>query len=206
MIRVVLADDHAMFRQSLAALLRSKADVAVVGEAGNGVEALDVLQNTLPDVAILDVSMPGMDGLAVSRTIRDQGWPIRVLLLTMLGGPDMPKRARAAGAHGLLLKDNTFEELLTALEAVMNGTWYVSSALNGMDVGAGLNGEPASGLSVREQDILRGIAAGRSNRLLAEELGISVKTVDTHRARIMRKLNARSTADLVRYALNHGLE
>lgn len=201
MIRVVLVDDHALFRQSLGVLLGSRTEARVVGEAGDGLAALEVLEQTRPDLAILDVNMPGMDGLAVSRPIRDRGWPIRVLLLTMLSGPDMPGLARAAGAQGLLLKDNTFDELTAALDAVMRGAWYVSPSLE-----AAPKGEPAIGLSAREEEILRGIASGRTNRQLAAKLGISVKTVDTHRARILRKLNARSTADLVRYALNHGLE
>lgn len=205
MIRVVLVDDHVLFRHSLRELLQSQAGVEVVGEAGDADKAVEVLQQTMPDLVVLDVSMPGRDGLAVSRIILEKKWPIRVLLLTMLSGPDMVRRALDAGAHGLLLKDNTFNELLHALETLMDGRSYLSPALADalpvLDSPKGATGW----LTAREEEILRGIASGLTNKQLAKKMHISVKTVDTHRSRIMRKLDAHCVADLVRYAINHGL-
>jgi len=206
MMRVILADDHALFRQSLSALLHSQEGIAVVGEAGDGHEALRLIEATGPDVAILDISMPGPGGLEIARTVREQGWPTKVLLLTMLTGPDLVQQAMEAGAQGFLLKENTFDELMDALKALAEGATYVSRFMVSRLSSQGCSGEKSkSHLTPREQEVLQAIASGLSNKKIAKTLHISIKTVETHRTHIMQRLNIHTTADLVRYAAAHGL-
>jgi len=206
MMRIILADDHALFRQSLSALLHSQEGIEVAGEAGDGHEALRLIEATQPDVAILDISMPGPGGLEIARITQKQGQSVKVLLLTMLTGPDLVQQAVEAGAHGFLLKENTFDELMDALKALSEGGIYVSSAMASRVCSRkwGSNGNE-SRVTPREQEILKSIASGLSNKKIAKTLHISIKTVDTHRTHIMQKLNIHTTADLVRYAMMHGL-
>ncbi len=206
MMQIVIADDHALFRQSLSALLHSREGFEVIGEAGNGDDALAIIQEKLPDVAILDISMPGSGGLEIAEILRKQGLNVKVLLLTMLTGPDLLQQAMDAGVDGFLLKEDTFEELVTALQSLEEEGTYISPAavarmLPEEESGIGGNAR----LTLRELEVLKCIASGRSNKKIAGELHISVKTVETHRTRIMRKLNLHGTADLVRYAMMHGM-
>lgn len=206
MMRIVIADDHALFRQSLSALLQSQEGIEVVGQAGDGAEALTVIEATRPDAAILDISMPGPGGLEITRTLRKREQPVKVLLLTMLTGPDLVREALEAGAQGFLLKENTFDELMDALKALAEGQTYVSPVMapRRSSQGCGMErSEPR--LTPREQEVLKNIASGLSNKKIAKTLHISLKTVETHRAHIMQKLNIHTTADLVRYAMTHGL-
>jgi DNA-binding NarL/FixJ family response regulator len=206
MTRIVLADDHAMFRQSLSALLHSQEGIEVAGEAADGDEALRLIEATQPDVAVLDISMPGPGGLEIAQILKKQGLPMKVLLLTMLTGPDLVQQAVEAGAHGFLLKENTFDELMTALNTVVEGGTYVSPAVAPRLSSGDASGNPnESRLTPREQEVLKNIASGLSNKKIAKILHISVKTVETHRTHIMQKLNIHTTADLVRYAMLHGL-
>jgi len=206
MTRIVLADDHAMFRQSLSALLNSQDGMVVVGEAGDGDEALRVIEKTRPDLAILDISMPGPGGLEIAQILKKKGLPVKVLLLTMLTGPDLLQQALAAGASGFLLKENTFDELMTALKTVQAGGTYVSPAIAPpLPPDAPFGNSDGSLLTPREREVLKNIALGLTNRKIAATLRISVKTVDTHRTHIMQKLDLHTTADLVRYAMMHGL-
>lgn len=206
MMRIVLADDHALFRQSLSALLHSQEGIEVAGEAGDGNEALRLIESIRPDVAILDISMPSPGGLEVIQTLRKQRLPVKILLLTMLTGPDLLDRAMEAGANGFLLKENTFDELMTALKTVGQGGTYVSPAISSRcPAGEATGISDKSRLTPRELEVLTRIASGLSNKKIAKKLHISVKTVDTHRTHIMQKLNIHTTADLVRYAMTHGL-
>ncbi len=206
MMRIVLADDHALFRQSLSALLHSQEGIEVAGEAGDGHEALRLIESIRPDVAILDISMPGPGGLEIAQVLQEQRLPVKVLLLTMLTGPDLLQQAMEAGANGFLLKENTFDELMTALKTVGKGETYVSPAVASRLSAGGVTGNAnKSRLTPRELEILKSISLGLSNKKIAKILHISIKTVDTHRTHIMQKLNIHTTADLVRYAAAHGL-
>lgn len=198
MTRIVLADDHAMFRQGLMRLLQS-ADLSVVAECSDGREALDAIRLHQPDIALLDVTMPGMDGIAVAEEARASGCATRIIMLTMHDVPAVCSRALAAGVAGYILKDDAFEELETAMKTALQGKSFVSTSLRrGM---ASCKEGGGSVLTSREQEVLRLIARGQSNRLIAEELQVSIKTVDSHRTNLMRKLDLHSVADLVRYAI-----
>jgi DNA-binding NarL/FixJ family response regulator len=204
MIKVVIADDHTIFRQGLAQLLSSVEGVTVTGEAADGSEALKLIREMQPDVAILDLSMP-QGGLEVAREISREGLSTRVILLTMHNEPDAANKALQAGASGYVLKDNAFEDLVYALRSVARGGTFISPS-----VAAGVmksnerrkEGEP---LTKREREVLALIATGLTNKQIAERLFISVKTVETHRARIIEALDLHNTAELVRYAIESGL-
>ncbi|MBF0612180.1 MAG: response regulator transcription factor [Magnetococcales bacterium] len=204
MIRLVLADDHTIFRQGLARLLQSGKKIKLLSEAGDGQQAWQLIRELQPDIALLDISMPGMSGIEVAKLIIEEGLPTRIVLLTMHDDPALAAEAKQTGAHGYVLKDNTFEELLEAVETVANGGTFmsrpVSDKLNDfMEQG----GYPV--LSPRERQVLQGIASGQTNKEIARNLKISPKTVETHRSRLMEKLNRRTSAELVRYAVKTGL-
>lgn len=204
MIRVMIADDHAMFRQGLSLLLRSTSDYEVVGEAATGLEALKIITETNPDIAILDISMPGLCGLDVFRNIQGQGLATKVVLVTMHTTPELAAEAMAEGVSGYLLKENAFEDLLVAVKAVMNGGSFISPFLAASIIRARNTGGRQR-LTPREREILGWISAGHKNKKIAKNLFISVRTVETHRARIMDKLGLHSTAELVRYAIENGI-
>jgi len=201
MLRVVLADDHALFRQGLCALLRSVADLELAGQAANGRELEDLLARLRPDVAVVDVAMPEHDLVRALAEWHRRGWTTRVVALTQHGEPAVARPVLAAGVDGYVLKENAFEDLLAAIRAVAAGRRFVSPSL-----AARLLQELADSagvLSPREQQILRLIAAGRANKQIARQLGISIDTVRTHRNRLMEKLDLHCVADLTRYALQH---
>jgi DNA-binding NarL/FixJ family response regulator len=204
MIKVVIADDHKIFRQGLAQLLGSVADIVVAGEAADGREALKLIGETGPDVAILDLSMP-KGGLEVAREIRSQGLRTKVILLTMHNEPDAAHKAIQAGAHGYVLKDNAFEDLVYALRSVAQGGTFISPSLAAGVVKSEERRKEGELLTKREREVLTLIATGLTNRQIAERLFISVKTVETHRARIIESLDLHNTAELVRYAIENGL-
>jgi DNA-binding NarL/FixJ family response regulator len=199
MIRVVIADDHTIFRQGLRQLLGSAEGIVIVGEATDGHEALELVLETKPDAAILDISMPGLGGLGVAEEVLKRGLPTRVVFLTVHNNPVVANRALKAGVSGYVLKDNAFEDLLYALHTVISGGTFISPSLAGQ-VGLGQD----EVLSGRERDILQLIASGHTNRQMAQKLFLSVKTIETHRANIMKKLHLHTTADLTRYAMDRG--
>lgn len=204
-IKVVIADDHAIFRQGLAQLLESAGDVELKGSAPNGEQALKFIEETSPDVAILDLSMPGLSGIETTREIKRRGLTAKVILLTMHSDTDTANQAIKAGAMGYVLKDNAFEDLIYALRSVALGGTFISPSLaSGMLKNVDAKKETEL-LTKREREVLGLIASGLSNRQIAEKLFISVKTVETHRARIMQALDLHKTADLVRYAIKNGL-
>lgn len=208
MIRVAIADDHALVRQGLRRILEAELDIQVIGEAQDGEEALRLVQQTHPDVLILDISMPGKDGLEATREIRAQGVHTRVLILTMHNEEHYALRTLRSGAQGFLYKGADSEELLRAVRAVAQGVTYMPPEIERAFAEKFVHPEvahPAERLTHREFQVLRLLAQGLTNREIAAELGIQLKTVDSHRRRILKKLGLRNNADLTRFAIRHGL-
>jgi DNA-binding NarL/FixJ family response regulator len=207
MIRVLLADDHALLRAGLRTLLAGRGGIVVVAEAGDGREALRLVREQRPDVALVDVAMPGLSGLELAERIADEQPATRVLILSMHKDEAYVRRALHAGVAGYLLKDSDTDELERAIRAVARGDGYFSPAVSALLAGEYRRGgePPAEALSPRQREVLRQIALGRSTKAIARALGLSVKTVETHRAGLMRRLHIHDVAGLVRYALREKL-
>ncbi len=206
MTRVVIADDHRIFREGLLALLQVIPDLEVVAEASNGDEASRLIVEHRPDLAILDVAMPGCGFMDVVDEIRRHKCPTRIILLTMHGNAELVRNAMKAGVAGFVLKENAFDDLHRAIEDVVRGESAFSPHLGKLVPREIESKDPGRGsLTRREKEILEWIALGLTNKQIASRLFISVKTVETHRTRLMSKLDLHTTADLVRYALLHGL-
>ncbi len=210
--RVVIADDHAVLRAGLRMLLNAQTDLEVVGEAEDGVEAIRQVEALRPDVALIDVSMPRLDGLEAIRRLKAEAPEVRLLVLSMYDDEGFLRRALESGASGYVLKKAADTELMAAIRAVARGEAYVYPSLTPHLVNRylGRPGEarPAtspSGLSERELEVLKLLAAGYTSQQVGDELGLSAKTIDTYKARVMEKLGLKSRAELVRYALRHGL-
>lgn len=210
-IRLVVADDHAILRSGLRMLINAQPDMEVVGEAADGIEAVQTIQNVNPDVAILDVTMPRSGGLDAIKEIVAQNRSTRILLLTMHEEPAYLRTALAAGAAGYVLKKSVDADLLSAIRAVCKGRTYVDSELAEILVRDAFSRDGHTGsatnsvLSDRELQVLKLVAEGFSSREIAEQIYISTKTVETYRARFAEKLGLKSRAQIVRYALNLGL-
>jgi two-component system response regulator NreC len=210
-IRLVVADDHAILRSGLRMLINAQLDMEVVGEAEDGIEAVQVIQKVNPDVAILDVTMPKSGGLDAIKEIVARNRSIRILLLTMHEEPAYLRTALAAGAAGYVLKKSVDADLLSAIRAVHKGRTYVDSELAEVLVRDAFSRDDRAGsavnnvLSERELQVLKLVAEGFSSREIAEQIYISTKTVETYRARFAEKLGLKSRAQIVRYALNLGL-
>jgi DNA-binding NarL/FixJ family response regulator len=206
MIRVIVADDHKIFKQGLMKLLQSAEDVSVIGEAGEGYEAVTLIEKKKPDIAILDISLPGLNGFEIAEEIHKKGIETKVIFLTMHTDLLTAQKAILSSASGYVLKDNAFEDLLYAIKSVVSGGKFISPLISDKVLNVYAARERKDDiLTARETIILRLIASGLTNKQIADKLSISVKTVDTHRTKIMQKLNARKTADPVRYALKTGL-
>ncbi|OGW36434.1 MAG: DNA-binding response regulator [Nitrospirae bacterium RBG_13_39_12] len=206
MIRVIVADDHKIFKQGLMKLLQSAEDVSVIGEAGEGYEAVNLIEKKKPDIAILDISLPGLNGFEIAEEIHKGGIKTKVIFLTMHTDLLTAQKAILSSASGYVLKDNAFEDLLYAIKSVASGGKFISPLISDKVLNIYAARERKDDiLTARETIILRLIASGLTNKQIADKLSISVKTVDTHRTKIMQKLNARKTADLVRYAVKTGL-
>ena len=208
MIRVISADDHAVVRGGVRQMLAEASDIQVVGEASDGATLMQLLQLQACDVLLLDISMPGKDGLAVLTDVRDK-WPsIAVVILTMHPENQYATRALRLGAQGYLTKASIPEQLVKAVRTVAAGRRYVTEALEQMlaDRLAGEQGNASyETLSDREYKVLVRIGAGQSVSAIAEELFLSVNTVKTYRARLLAKLGLASTGELIRYTINHHL-
>jgi DNA-binding NarL/FixJ family response regulator len=208
-IRVIVADDHAIVRTGIRHVLESEPGFAVVGEAANGAEAIELARTLAPDVAVLDISMPGESGLQVAQELRRGSPETRVLILSMHDNTEYVLEAVRAGAHGYILKDTAATELRSAIHAVRRGESYFSppiarrltAVVRGISEEEDLLGQ----LTARERQVLVGVAQGRTNREIAMELGISHRTVETHRESLMKKLGIRTVAGLTRVALEAGL-
>jgi DNA-binding NarL/FixJ family response regulator len=206
MIRVIVADDHVIFRQGLLKLLQSSKNVAIAGESGAGPETIDLITQEKPDIAILDISMPGLDGFEILERIQGTETGTNVIFLTMHKDALIAKRALQSGASGYVLKDNAFEDLLYAITTVSAGGKFISPSVLENVIKAPMHEDKASRvLTVREREVLKLIATGFRNKQIAQELFISIKTVETHRTNIMQKLDIHSTASLVQYAISVGL-
>ena len=205
-----MADDHALVRAGIRSLLESLPGLEVIGETGDGLEAVERVQRDPPDVILLDVTLPGLNGLEAAWRIARLGVPTRVLMVSMHASPEYAARAFAAGALGYLNKDSAFDELFTAIEEVCAGRRYLCRAIDSdlVEQYARQAGDGASGLDAltrRQRQILQLVAEGRSTRQIAESLFVSVKTVETHRADLMRRLHIHDLPGLVRFAIRHGL-
>ena len=208
MIRVLLADDHKLVREGLKQILAAAVDLRVAGEAASGDEALALARAHDYDLALLDMSMPGLSGIDLIRRLRHEKPSLRILVLSMHGEQQYAARALKAGAAGYLTKDSASEQLVGAIRKVAAGGLYITAAAAESLVSesaAGGEAAPHAALSDREFEVFRLLAGGRSPTEIAERLHLSVKTVSTHKARILQKLNLESTAALVRYALEHEL-
>jgi len=208
-LRVLLADDHALVRAGMRSLLRDIEGVAVVGEAADGGQALALAERERPDVVLLDIAMKGMNGLEAAARFRELHPGIKVIILSMHASEEYVLQALRAGAAAYLIKDSATAELELALRSVMRGETYLSPAISRQvvegyvqRVGAGTGEDP---LTPRQREVLKRIAEGRSTKEIAFDLGLSVKTVETHRAQIMERVGIRDVAGLVRYAMRTGL-
>jgi DNA-binding NarL/FixJ family response regulator len=209
MIRVFLADDHAIMREGLKLLINMQPDMTVVGEAGNGRLAYQQVRELKPDVVVMDLSMPEMDGVQATEAIKGSHPQVKVLILTVHEDEDYLRLLLKKGASGYVVKSAIADDLATAVRKVMNGGIYLDPALTEKLVQITV-GKPAehnhaeSELSDREFEVMRLIAWGHTNVEIAEQLHLSVRTVETYKGRIMEKLGFQSRAELVRYALRRG--
>ncbi len=208
MISVVVVDDHAVVRSGLRLLLESQDDIEVVGEAGNAKDAIFRARALKPDVLLLDVVMPGESGIDVLPQLLKESPDTKVLVLSMQDDPSYVREAFGAGASGYVLKEAADEEVVSAIREVAGGGRYVHPALGARLVAAEAAERAAAEadpLSDREREILRLLALGHTNQEIAQQLYISVRTAESHRAHIMQKLRLTTRAELVRYALSRGL-
>lgn len=207
MIRVVVVDDHAVVRSGLKLLLAAEPDLEVVGEAGTAREAVFEVRAQKPDVLLLDVVMPGESGIEAVPKLLHESPETRVLVLSMQDDPNYVREAFAAGASGYVLKEAADAEVVDAIRQVSSGGRYVHPVLGARMVTADARARAAADadpLSDREREVLRLLALGHTNQEIAGQLFISVRTAETHRAHIMRKLGLETRAELVRYAIDHG--
>lgn len=210
-IRVLLADDHAVLRQALRLLLETHDEVEVVGDVGDGREAVELAEKLQPDVVLMDLAMPGLNGIDATRQLTQRVRGVRVLVLSGYADEERLIEALRAGAAGFVLKRSDVQELLVAIQAVHRGNPYISAALadgrSPIDllIRAQRPDDAADTLTPREREILQLVAEGYPNQSIAEKLFLSVKTVEAHKAHIMAKLGAQRTTDLIRYAIRKGI-
>ena len=212
-VRVLLADDHAMFREGVRALLDAEADITVVAEVEDGRAAVHQALRLRPDIVLMDITMPGLDGVEATRLIHERDPGIRVLVLTMHDDEEIFLRSLDAGAAGYVLKRSGGHELVGAIRSTRDGhtylTPYLARALMSDYLRRGISRDdetpPGRRLSAREQEILTLIAEGMSSREIAERLDLALKTVHNHRTRLMTKLDIHRSADLVKYAIRLGM-
>ncbi|MCE8511079.1 response regulator transcription factor [Ruegeria pomeroyi] len=203
-VRVLIVDDHPMVAEGIQAILESYDDIQVIGTVGDGREAVGRALALLPDVILMDLNMPGLGGLGATEIILEQMPDTRILILSMHDSPEYISTALSHGAMGYVLKDVPTEEIKQAVDAVMRGERYLCTGAKG-SLEPKEGEEAREALTGREQTILLQLAQGKSNKEVAIALDISVRTVETHRKNIKRKLGISSTAGLTRYALEHGV-
>jgi len=211
-IRLLLADDHAVLRAGLRMLLNAQPDMEVVGEAADGEETLRKTRELCPDIVVMDLTMPGISGLKATEQIREESPEVKVLVLTVHDDESYLHRVLRCGAAAYVPKKAADTELLSAIRATSRGEMFIHSSLTRVLVDDLLRGGSAKErqqgedrLSEREREILRLLALGHTNREIASMLFLSIKTVETYKARLMAKLNLRGRAELVRYAMEKGL-
>jgi DNA-binding NarL/FixJ family response regulator len=210
-IKVLLVDDHQIVREGLRSLLVNAPDMEVVGEAADGRDAIDLAGKLNPDVVVMDLSLKGLHGEGAIRELRKRNSDARILVLSMYGSPDYVRPAVRAGATGYLVKGSGISEFVDAIRAVSTGQPFYSPEVRqaaeqakAEPVPAGER-SPLDELTAREREVLQLVALGQTNREIAETLGLSAKTVDGHRTRIMAKLDLHDAASLTRFAIRHGL-
>ncbi|HLI06547.1 MAG TPA: response regulator transcription factor [Ktedonobacteraceae bacterium] len=211
-IHILLADDHTILRAGLKMMLNAQPDMEVIGEAHDGRQAILEAQRLLPDIVLMDITMPDMNGIEATKQIKKLQPEIKVLMLTMHENDEYVFQALRAGASGYMLKEAADTDLISALRVIQSGQFYLSPAAQSVMVGdylqrvrSGEEKDSYSSLTEREREILKLVAEGYTNNQIAERLIISPKTVDTHRTHIMDKLNLHSRAELVKYAIRRGL-
>lgn len=211
MIKVLLADDHSIVRAGLARIIEESGDMVVIAEAADGREAIDLVQDALPDVAVIDISMPGLDGLEVADRLLSLYPGLPIIILTMHEEEQYVLRAVEVGVMGYVTKRSAPEQLVAAIRRVYDGSRYLSDEaveMLALRMARGTQGQsPLDSLSTRELQVLRQLALGQTNREIAASYHISVKTVDTYRFRLLKKLNLRNNAELSLFAIqNHLIE
>jgi len=210
-IKVLLADDHKIVRDGLRTLLEKQADIAVLGEAEDGREALQMTRKLSPDVVVMDIAMPELNGIEATRQILSEYPGMKIVALSMHSDKRFVSEMLKAGASAYLLKDCAFEELISAIRTIMKGKIYLSPGIAGVVLADYIRddrkSEPSvfSQLSDREREVLQLMAEGRTTREVASHLNVSIKTVETHRMNIMTKLDIHSIAELTKYAIREGL-
>jgi DNA-binding NarL/FixJ family response regulator len=209
MIKVLLADDHSIVRAGLRRIVEESGEMEVIAEAADGREAIDQVHEVQPDVAVIDISMPGLDGLEVLNQLHNSHPQLPVLILTMHEEGQYVVRAIEAGAMGYITKQSAPEQLVKAIRKVYSGSRYVTDEAAealALRIARGAHGQSAlDSLSMRELQVLRRLALGQTNREIARAYHISIKTVDTYRSRLLKKLNLRNNADLSRFAIQNRL-
>jgi len=208
-ITVLLVDDHPVVRKGLYSCLANRENLKIVGEAADGVEAMRKVAELTPDIVLMDINMPELDGLTVTERLQKESPQVKVLILSMHSNREYVLRIIKAGARGYVLKDAPPDELVRAIEAVNAGETFFSPAVARIALNQYVSetnrSDPFSRLSEREREVLGRIAAGRSNKEIASDLGIGVRTIETHRERIMQKLDIHSVAGLTKFAITNGL-
>ena len=211
MTLILLADDHKIVREGLRNLLEQKGRLNVVAAVANGTEALDQARELQPEVAILDITMPGLNGIEVTHRLHNELPEIHVIILSMHSDRQFILEALRAGARGYVLKDSAYKDLRTAISRVMKGGVYLSPQIMHVVVDAAItpsdliNDTPYELLSTREREVLQMLSEGHKTREIAESLCVSLKTIESHRKNIMDKLDLHSIAELTKYAIRHGL-
>lgn len=210
-IRVLIVDDHKIMREGLSKLLRNKANIEVIGEAENGREALSMVKAFSPNVVLMDVVLPELNGVEATKIIKSESPQINVIALSSHGGKEFVTGMLGAGASGYLLKDCAFDELVDAIQSVNEKHTYLSREVADVLVKEFVNNyqfvkqDKDEDLTSREKQILQQISEGSSTKMIAESLFVSIKTVESHRQKIMQKLNLFSVPELTKYAIKSGL-
>lgn len=210
-IRIVLADDHQIIREGVRTLLSAEKDFEIIGEAEDGKEAIHLVEEKQPDILVMDISMENMDGIEATRQIHKKFPDVRIVALSMYQAKQYVSNMLEAGASGFLLKDCAGEELVTAIRSILKGKSYLSPEISEVVVSDYVNQLKTHKNSVenlfteREREVLRLVVDGKSTRQIADELFVSVKTIETHRQQIMKKTGLKSIAELTKFAIREGL-
>lgn len=206
-LRILIAEDHQTVREGIKLLVNAQADMEIVGEASDGEIAVQEAEKLRPDMVVMDISMPNMNGLKATKRLRSIGIDLKILILTRHTDDGYLQQLISAGANGYVLKQSAPDELINAIRTIGSGNAYIDPSLQGKVLGSyaarssSLRGENKSDLTDRESEVLRLIALGYSNREIAERIDLSIKTVEAHKANSMRKLGISSRTDIVRYAI-----
>lgn len=210
-IRLVLADDHTIVRDGLRALLEANPEIKVVGDASNGQEAVEQVQKLTPDIVVMDISMPGINGIDATRHILETNPEVGIIILSMLGTADHVFHALQAGVRGYLLKESAGREVMQAVETVYGGEMYFSRPITQtmindyMQARVEAQSEPLESLSLRENEILCLVVEGKTSAEIGQSLHLSPKTIDSYRSRMMQKLGVSDFTELIKFAIKHGL-